>query len=76
MDDAFTTQCNEISDKLSGLSDWEMKFYLHCLLPRYADTLNIIQEPDTVTEYLANEQTARIKYTIRIICDVLAMDLF
>lgn len=35
----FESQCDKVSDALDGLSDWEMLFYMYCLIPRFADKL-------------------------------------
>lgn len=37
--EAFEKQCEEISNKLDDLSDWERKFYLYCLIPKYVKEL-------------------------------------
>jgi hypothetical protein len=46
----FEAQCDKISDALDKLSDWEMLFYMYCLIPRFADKLEAgIKEMKTGT---------------------------
>lgn len=35
----FEAQCDKVAEELDKLSDWEMLFYMYCLIPRFADKL-------------------------------------
>lgn len=48
----FESQCDKVSDALDKLSDWEMLFYMYCLIPRFADKLEAsIKEMKTETSF-------------------------
>ena len=77
--EAFERQCEEISNKLDNLSDWEKKFYLYCLIPEYAKNLTVemqkhkIEEPNDV--FIVNglkEMVAQLHTALAI----LGMELF
>ena len=35
----FESQCDKVAEELDKLTDWEMLFYMYCLIPRFADKL-------------------------------------
>ena len=74
----FESQCDRISEELEKLSDWEMKFYMYCLLPRLADSLEsgMDEEIKTPMDYIMHEGMRQIIADLRRIREALAYELF
>lgn len=76
---AFESQCDEIAGKLDKLSDWEMMFYLYCLLPRLADKMEAdakAMNPANMYEYLGQDTVRRAVLILRTVRESLVCDLF
>lgn len=75
----FESQCDKISEELDKLSDWEVRFYLYCLLPKYADDLETYMKEMKLRsgyDYLAKEAVRRDISTLRRMRESLVHDLF
>lgn len=75
----FEKQCEEISNKLDDLSDWERKFYLYCLIPKYAKELTTtmqehkLEEPNDV--FIVNGLREMVAQ-LHMVVGMLGMELF
>jgi len=59
----FEAQCDKVSDALDKLSDWEMLFYMYCLIPRFADKLEVaIKEMKTETFFDAMDHDLNMMF--------------
>lgn len=78
--EAFQSQCERIQESLDKLSDWEVDFYLYCLLPKliekYESIAKDIKLNNSGINYLAREHLRQDTARLKIIREALASALF
>lgn len=75
----FEAQCDKVAEELDKLSDWEILFYLYCLLPRFADKMEAdakAMNPANMYEYLGQDTVRRAALILRTLRESLVRDLF